>query len=145
MPDELEHDVDFSPSGVGPAKATRLQSRARGYVFLGLLVPFTALTYLAVSSDSPGDLRDRPIVLTTLATITGPFTGAIARNGQGCCFEFSASLAAFCGPVLAVGLLAQVAPLPFRRGQQAARLVLWTLCWFVWLLCGLVSFGHALS
>ena len=94
MPDELEHDVDFSPSGVGPAKATRLQSRARGYVFLGLLVPFTALTYLAVSSGSPGDLRDRPIVLTTLATITGPFTGAIARNGQGCCLEFSASLAA---------------------------------------------------
>ena len=105
----------------------------------------TALTYLAVHSGSPGDVRDRPVVLTTLATITGPFTGAIARNGQGCCLESSAFLASICGPVLAVGLLAQVVPLPFNRGQQAMRLVLWSIGWVAWLSGGLVSFGHALS
>jgi hypothetical protein len=61
MPDELEYDVDFTPSDVGPAKATRLQSRARGHVFLGLLVPFTALTYLAdqVSGHEVGPLSGR--------------------------------------------------------------------------------------
>jgi hypothetical protein len=130
---------------MGPPRQSRQTSHTRLLILYGLLLPFSALTYLAVSSGSPGDVRDRPIILTTLATITGPFTGAIARNGQGCCLEFSTFLAAIFGPVLAVGLLAQVTPLPFRRGQQAVRLVLWTLAWLVWLFGGLVSFGHALS
>jgi hypothetical protein len=102
------------------------------------------LTYLAVSSGSPDDLRGRPVILTTLATITGPFTGAIARHGQACCLGFSLMLAAVCGPILALGLISQVIPLPFRRGQTVVRLVLWTLAWFVWLLGGLASFVHAL-
>jgi hypothetical protein len=102
-------------------------SLALWYILLGLLVPFTALTYLAVNSGSPGDVRDRPVLLTTFAAITGPFTGAIARNGQSCCLAASLRIAAICGPALAVGLLAQVAPLPIRRGQQAVRATLWTL------------------
>jgi hypothetical protein len=69
---------------------------------------------------------------------------AIARHGQPCCLRFSLRLAAICGPVLALGLIAQVVPLPFRRGQQAVRLVLWTLGWFVWLFGGHVSCIHAL-
>ena len=76
------------------------------------------------------------MTLTTLATITGPFVGPIARHGQSCCLKFALVLAAICGPVLALGLIAQVVPLPFRRGQQALRLVLWTLGWFVWLFSG---------
>lgn len=59
-------------------------SRARWYILLVQLASFTALTYLAVSSGSPSDVRQRPVVLTTLATITGPFVGPIARNGQEC-------------------------------------------------------------
>ena len=134
--------MDADLADVGPPK--NRPSRARWYILLGLLVPFTALTYLAVSSGSPGDVHDRPVALTTLATITGPFIGAIARHGQSCCLQFSLWLAAICGPVLALGLVAQVVPLPFRRGQQAVRLVLWTLGWFVWLFSGHVSFMHAL-
>lgn len=133
-------DADFVD--VGPPK-TR-QSRARWSILLGLLAPFTALTYLAVSSGSPGDVRQRPVALTTLATITGPFVGPIARNGQSCCLQFSLWLAAVCGPVLALGLIAQVVPLPFRHGQQAVRLSLWTIGWLVWLASGHVSFTHAL-
>src|SRR4051794_11275113 len=67
---------------VGAEKPPPGPSRARWYILLGLLVPFTALTYLAVSSGSPSDIRDRPVILTTLATISGPFVGAIARSGQ---------------------------------------------------------------
>lgn len=119
-------------------------SRARWYILLVLLASFTALTYLAVSSGSPSDVRQRPVVLTTLATITGPFVGPIARNGQECCLEFAIFLAAICGPVLALGLIAQVVPLPFRQGQRAVRLSLWTLGWLVWLASGHVSFMHAL-
>jgi hypothetical protein len=130
---------------VGAPKRPPRPSRARWYILAGLLAPFTALTYLAVSSGSPSDIRDRPVILTTLATITGPFVGAIARNGQSCCLDFSLGLAAICGPVLALGLIAQVIPLPFRRGQQTVRLLLWTLGWLTWLFGGLVSFVHALS
>jgi hypothetical protein len=119
--------------------------QALWYFLLGLLLPFTALTYLAVSSGSPSDARERPVVLTTLATITGPFVGAIARNGQSCCLEFSLTLAAVCGPVLALGLIAQVLPLPFGRGQRTVRMGLWTIGWLVWLASGQVSFLHALG
>ena len=129
---------------VGEQKRATCPTRARWYILLGLLVPFTALTYLAVSSGSPSDVRDRPVLLTTLATLTGPFVGPIARDGQSCCLDFALSLAAVCGPVLALGLLVQVVPLPFRRGQQAVRLTLWTLGWFVWLFSGQVAFMHAL-
>lgn len=128
---------------VGEPKRPPRASRARWYILLGLLVPFTALTYLAVSSGSPSDVRDRPVALTTLATITGPFVGAIARNGQSCCLRFSLTLAAVCGPVLALGLIAQVVPLPFRRGQRTVRIGLWTLGWLLWLFSGQVSFLHA--
>ena len=104
-------DADFAD--IGEPKRPPQTSRARWYILLSLLLPFTALTFLGVSSGSSGDVRDRPVVLTTLATITGPFVGAIARNGQSCCLQFSLTLAAACGPVLALGLIAQVLPLPF--------------------------------
>lgn len=134
--------TDFA--SLGPPKLPPHSSRARWYILLGLLVQFMAVTYLAVSSGSPGDVRDRPVALTTLATLTGPFVGPIARHGQSCCLGFAMSLALVCGPVLVLGLVAQVVPLPFRRGRQAVRLVLWTLGWFVWLASGPASFAHAL-
>src|SRR6476646_6205067 len=108
--------MDADLADVGPPKNRPF--RARWSIFLGLLALFTALTYLAVSSGSPGDVHDRPVTLTTLATITGPFTGAIARHGQSCCLQFSLRLAAICGPVLALGLIAQLIPLPFRRAGR---------------------------
>jgi hypothetical protein len=113
-------------------------------IFGWLLGLFTVLTYLAVSSGKPGDVRDRPVLLTTLATITGPFVGPIARHGQSCCLNAACSLAAVAGPILALGLIAQAVP-PIRRGRQAFRLTFWTIGWAAWFFSGLVSFGHALS
>src|SRR4051794_10925245 len=121
--------MDADLADIGERKRPPRSSRARWCILLGLLLPFTALTYLAVSSGSPSDVTERPVVLKTLATITGPFVGAIARHRQSCCLGFSLRLAAICGPVLALGLLAQVVPLPFRRGERVVRLVLWTLGW----------------
>lgn len=105
-----------------------------------MIATFTVLTHLAVGSGSPADVRDRPVLLTTLATITGP----IARHGQSCCLKVALGLAAIAGPILALGLIAQVAPLPFRRGRRSVRLVLWTLGWSAWFFSGSVSFSHAL-
>jgi hypothetical protein len=137
--------ADFEAPDVGPAKRRTRPGRARWCILLALLAPFSVLTHLAVRSGSAGDVRERPVLLTTLATITGPFVGAISRKGQSCCRDFSLRLAAISGPVLALGLVAQVVPLPVRRGQRAVRLGLWTLGWLVWLLGGLVSYVHALG
>jgi hypothetical protein len=112
-----ERAADFEASDVGPAKRPACPGRARWWILLALLAPFTISTHLAVRSGSQGDVRDRPVMLTTLATITGPFTGAIARNGQSCCLAFSLRLALLCGPALALGILAQLVPVPLARGQ----------------------------
>lgn len=136
----MTHDADFADVG-GPKHRP---SRARWYVLPVLLVPFSALTYMAVAS-TPGDSRGRPAVLATLATVTGPFVGAIARDGQACCLGISLSVAAACGPMLALGLAAQVISLPFGRGRETARPVLWTPGRSAWLAGGPVSFLHALS
>ncbi|WP_337176810.1 hypothetical protein [Paludisphaera sp.] len=111
--------------------------------FLGLLLAFTALTFAVTSSGTPSDLARRPRVLTTLLTVTGPFTGAIARNGQSCCLEASTRLAIWLAPALAVALVARLT-LAGRGGVAGAMgVALWALGWFVWLAGGIVSFGHA--
>jgi hypothetical protein len=140
-----ERAADFEAPDVGPAKRRTRPGRARWWILLTLLAPFTILTHLAVRSGSPGDVRERPVLLTTLATITGPFTGAIARHGQSCCLGFSLRLALFCGPALALGILAQLVPVPFARGREAMRLAAWTAGWLAWLLAGPASLLHALS
>ena len=132
--------ADFTD--IGPPK--KRPSRARWYIFLGLLVPFTILTYLQVSSGPPNSVRYRPVILTTFATISGPFVGPIARDGQACCVHAAFVITAVLGPILAIGLIAQVVPLPFRRGQQAFRLTLWTIGWLAWFFGCTVSFSHAL-
>ncbi len=128
---------------VGPAKSHRRDFRTQAYILTGLLVPWMVLTYCAVSSGSPSDVRDRPVLLTTIAAITGPFVGAVARNGQTCCLRASLHLAAICGPALALGIITQFVPMPFQRGREAARLLLWTCGWLAWFCGGFVSFLHA--
>ncbi|MBV8607873.1 MAG: hypothetical protein JO034_10490 [Singulisphaera sp.] len=135
----------FEASDVGPAKRRTRPGRVCWWILLALLAPFTILTHLAVRSGSPGDVRELPVMLTTLATITGPFTGAIARNGQSCCLAFSLRLALLCGPALMLGILAQLVPMPFARGREDMWLAAGTAGWLVWLLAGPASLLHALS
>ena len=120
-------------------------SLARWWILLGLLIPFCTLSFLGVNS-APGDPSDRPApaIPAALMTITGPFVGSIARHGQSCCLDVSLTIAACCGPFLALGLFAQKIPFPFRRGRQVVRLMCWTLGWFVWLEGGQLSLLHAL-
>lgn len=117
--------------------------------WVGLFLVFAALVYFLASRGSAGDLADRPIALTTAATMIGPFAGAVARHWQGCCLDFSIRLAvSFCGPALAVGLLAAVVPLPNALGGRAGyalRVIAWSLGWSVWFLGAPASFLHALA
>jgi hypothetical protein len=116
------------------------------------LAVFAHLTFLATWS-----LLSRPgippridgdwlfaVARTTLATIAGPMTGAVARDCQGCCLKASLDLRAFVGPVLLAAIGLQLVPL---RGRiwSVTRLGVWSLGWFAWFGSGIVSLGHALE
>ncbi len=136
------------PSG-GKGAAGLLRNhltRAHAIVFIVLLVAFTVLTFLITNAGLDDGPEHGPrVFLTTLGTITGPLTGAISRGFQGCCLRFSLLVMAYCAPVLLVGVVLQFIRTPDWRWLRIARLVLWTLGWFVWFAGGILSFGHALS
>ena len=111
-----------------------------------LLGAFTILTFLITSSGiDDGPEHNRQVLLTTAGTLTGPLTGAIARDFQGCCLRFSLWLVLWCSPVLLLGLVSQfILPVTCRR-HRVIRMVLWISGWTVWFMGGIASFGHALS
>jgi len=124
-------------------KASPSRADPRWIIAAGLVFASMALTFLIVSSGSPSELRDRPVALTTLGAVLGPFTGAIARNGQSCCLDASWRLAAVCGPILAVGVLSQFAIGGSTPARRILRLVPWIIGWLAWLAGGFLSFMHA--
>lgn len=114
-------------------------------ILLGFVVVFTALTACWLSGQSPSDRRENWNVATVLFTFSGPFAGAIARHFQGCCWRFSLGLFPFCAAVLAMGIVGQVVPLPFRRAERPVRFTAWVLGLLGWFLGAPISFLHALS
>lgn len=122
---------------------TRSMTRAHWISFGILLGLFTAGSFLIADAGlDDGPKHAGRVAAATLGTLGGPFVGAIARDAQRCCLEFSAWLAVWCAPVLLLGLAAQFTAWP---PAAWARLTLWILGWLVWFLGGVVSFAHALS
>jgi len=111
-------------------------------VFASLLALFTILTFLETegykSSDGVHPLQ------ATAGTITGPFTGAIARGYQSCCLKVSVTLTAYCAPILLFGVFVQFIRLPEGRLSRTLRMVLWVVGWLVWFLGGILALGHAM-
>ena len=120
--------------------------RVHGWTFAALFAAFSALTCWAtnVLLDA-GPHHTRYVILTTAATLLGPFTGAIARRSQSCCLAFSWSLLPYAGAALAVCMAVQLAPLPSGRWWERLRLLAWSAGWFAWFASGIVSLGHALE
>lgn len=119
-------------------RLTRNQIIVFGMLFAG----FTVLNFLAGTANE-GFMRG---MLTAAGTILGPMTGAIARNFQGCCLEFSVKLLPFFGPfVLVAGLCLMQWKREEGAGMKALRSSIWGVAWFSWFFGGIVSFGHALS
>ena len=115
-------------------------------VFLAVWGLFTALTYyIADMGVDDGPDHDATVTITTLASITGPMVGAISRDLQSCCLEFSLWLLPYCGTLLAVGFLAQLVRLPRWGVIRSFQLLLWLIGLIAWFGGGIVSFAHALS
>ena len=82
---------------------------------------------------------------TTLGAVTGPFTGAIARQVQSCCVQFYFLLLPYCSACLFIGFAFQLVPFPVGRIERPARIVTWALGLLGWFGGGVLSLGHALS
>lgn len=121
-------------------------SRWHAWTAAALWLTFTALTFLAVMNGLD-KAREHPgtVAATTAGTLLGPMTGAISRDFQGCCTEFSVSLLPWCGGALAVGVVFQILVPPRGWWRGALRLFAWVAGLFVWFGGGIVSFAHALS
>ena len=120
-------------------------SKPHLFVFLGIWLGFTALTYWIADHGIDDYDHRKLVILTTLGTILGPMTGAISRDCQSCCLAFSLSLLPYCGAFLAAGTLPLFVKLPFQWGASALRMSLWVIGLLGWFFGGIVSFGHALE
>jgi hypothetical protein len=116
------------------------------FLFLAMLIVFMIWTFLIVDGGlDKGEGHRERVLLTTVGTIAGPFTGAISRNFQGCCLQFSLFLAACCAPILLIGLAVQFLGPTGGKLLCVMRMMLWILGWLAWFMGGIVSFLHALS
>ncbi|MBX7164979.1 MAG: hypothetical protein K1X74_01400 [Pirellulales bacterium] len=121
-------------------------SRWHFRVLIALWLLFTGLTLYIVSVGlDKADRSPGKIVATTAATVLGPMTGAISRNCQSCCLEFSLALLPYCGAALAMAALIQFAGRSEALWLRLVRLTIWTMGLVVWFGGGIISFGHALS
>lgn len=114
-------------------------------IFVGFYLAFAALTFLVLNQGTESDRRSNAVASATLGAVSGPLTGAIARNFQSCCLRFSLEVLPYSALALGIGFLLQIIPLPIRRAEKPVRLALWCIGLLGWFGGGIVSFGHALS
>ena len=118
-------------------------STLRTVSFLGMFLFFTALSILAVTGGSKGGSTN--VIGGILAVITGPFVGAVARNFQRCCLEWSTLIMWYCAPVLLLGIALQWMKIRNRIWELVLKTVVWVLGWLAWFGGGLVSYTHAFN
>jgi hypothetical protein len=121
-------------------------SRKHLFIFLVILILFTIANFAITSAGlDDGQNHYKYVFLTTAATFTGPMTGAISRQWQSCCTEFSLKIMMFCAPALLLGILFQLIRLPFKKSAAAIRFFIWIVSLLIWFLGGILSFAHALE
>lgn len=108
-----------------------------------LTVLFAALTFKTVLDGSDDHSFTRALSVTS-AVFIGPFTGAMSRDWQECCTEFSFLLLPYAVSILGAGIAAQFLPLPARAWARWLKLGLWSIGVAGWYATGLFSFLHAL-
>lgn len=126
---------------------SRMQNwkRSHLWIFIGFYIAFAGLTLLVLQAGSASDRRENWIAAAVVGSVTGPFTGAIARHLQPCCVQFAWAVFPYSFAALSAGALCQVIPLPLKRFAQATRLSLWCVGLLGWFGGAVISFGHSLS
>ena len=119
--------------------------RWHAWTAVALWLAFSGLTLLLVLSGlDRATERPRTVIATTAATALGPMTGAVSRDFQSCCVNFSVSLLPYCLVGLLAGLAVQLIVPARGPASGAVRAVSWIAGWGIWFGGGIVSFGHAL-
>jgi hypothetical protein len=114
-------------------------------IFLGFNLVFSTLTLWAMVHQSPSDWRENQNFTATALAVSGPFTGAIARPTQTDCRQFGWKLLPYCAAGLLWAVGWQCVPLPFQRGANAFRLIMWGLGLAGWFAGTVLSLMFALS
>jgi hypothetical protein len=65
-------------------------TRTHGYIAVGFLLVFSGFTLFLVCHPKNNE-GFANIVVTTLATVSGPMVGAVARDCQSCCLKFASA------------------------------------------------------
>jgi hypothetical protein len=120
-------------------------SRTHGYIFLGFYLALAGGTFCVLSRQSASDWRDNWNAAATVGSLSGPFTGAIARHFQACCWKCSVTLFPYCAAFLLGGFTFQFVPIPWEAGQRTLRLVVWSIGLLGWFGGGVVSLVHGVS
>jgi hypothetical protein len=121
-------------------------SRLHGFIAGGLLAAFMAFILFICLMNWRAIGHNLPLVLrATLATVTGPFDGPIARPGDGAAWVAAWFCLPACGSFLLLAVVCQVVPLPFCRGAFAFRVGTWAVGLFVWLLGAVPSLLNAID
>ena len=118
---------------------------AHAWIFAAIALSFMVLAFAASQSGSACDRRDRNALAITLSSITGPFTGATAREGQSCCKEASVKLFPFCGAGLLAGVAFQFLPLRLGNHECSVRYAAWIIGLLAWFVGVPLSLLHAFS
>lgn len=113
-------------------------TQAHWRILLGMNALFALLTFLLLLPGAlSGHGAEFPrVVMATVLAFMGPFDGALSGGHWTCssCHAITTKLAGFCGGALAVGLVAQLIPLPrlgWTRGLQLTAWIVGLLAWFV--------------
>lgn len=85
------------------------------YILLGFYFGFAGFTFFVLSRQSASDWRENWNCAATIGALSGPFTGAIARHVQSCCWQNSVTLLPYCASFLGAGIACQIIPLPFQH------------------------------
>lgn len=121
-------------------------TRVHGIVAAGLLAAFTTLVLFFCLMNWRAIGHDLPLVLrATLATVTGPFDGTIARPGDRAAWVAARWCLPACAALLVFAVLCQVVSLPFPRSTFAFRIGMWTIGLFVWLSGAIFSLLNAIN
>jgi lysylphosphatidylglycerol synthetase-like protein (DUF2156 family) len=114
-------------------------TRVHGYVTGGLVAIFISLSILCCLVCSVPRQSIAHTIVVTLAMISGPYTGALARPDEPFCWTTARSWLPATAAFLLVAVLCQVLPLPFKRGAVAFRVAAWIIGLVVWFGSAIIS------